>query len=642
MRPIEFIENLQKHLEKLSINIDVYGWNFAGLTLIAYDTPGGKWDSREFKGYRFDKNDKSFILRPLIVSEKAYITIEAIHIFSQHINYHLQENKNYSFNNEVITLKENYVMTVKHKRKKELVKKAMIQSGFSTDGIIFQYSSNDIDFNKVINSLIDWAIYREKAKEIIKNNNLLSEEISSNMENIKTESKQIHIALNQILFGPPGTGKTYQTINKALEIINPEFDLSQNRSVVKEEYDRFVEERQIVFTTFHQSMSYEDFIEGIKPKLNKTESSEIEYEIKNGIFKTICKEANKRSKFIITLDDKEEEFTPVVFEEYYKMFADKLPELKEKDSPFELKSPHNYSFWLYKNSAGSVAVKAGSKENPMSLSLNELTKVYFEKKDPSLRSYTKATINKILEDLEIKEVNIDNTEKNFVLIIDEINRGNISKIFGELITLLEKDKRAGAKEALSATLPYSKEDFSVPLNLYIIGTMNTADRSIALLDTALRRRFEFEEIMPDPFVKDENGEELISNNLDGIDCQMILEKINKRIEYFLDRDHTIGHSYLIGVKELPNLMNVFKKNIIPLLQEYFYNDWEKIKMVLNEPLNGENSEQLYFIKQETPEKGLFKNGFEPDEDKVLYSVNKELFELTDNDELIKIFKQIYE
>ena len=199
----------------------------------------------------------------------------------------------------------------------------------------------------------------------------------------------------------------------------------------------------------------------------------------------------------------------------------------------------------------------------------------------------------------------DDSKKNYVLIIDEINRGNISKIFGELITLIEDTKRAGYDESVEITLPYSGDKFSVPKNLYIIGTMNTADRSIALMDTALRRRFEFIEMMPNLSLLSNNGEEIKKYHADDkqendlivkdINIRLLLKKMNQRIEYLYDRDHTIGHAYFMSLKEIADpeeakfeLDNIFKNKIIPLLQEYFYDDWEKILMVLGEGFIGKS------------------------------------------------------
>ncbi|MCY3676539.1 MAG: AAA family ATPase [Gemmatimonadetes bacterium] len=204
----------------------------------------------------------------------------------------------------------------------------------------------------------------------------------------------------------------------------------------------------------------------------------------------------------------------------------------------------------------------------------------------------------------IAERATDDPDARYVLIIDEINRGNIARIFGELITLIEDSKRIGEHDEARVTLPGSNTDFGVPANLHVLGTMNTADRSIALLDTALRRRFVFEEMMPDP---SHSG---IANDLDGIDCGKLLEAMNRRIAVLLDREHQIGHTYLLGADTLVALANTFRNRIMPLLQEYFYDDWEKIRAVLNN--NG-------FVLKSRPPKELVGLGL-VDEDRSVYEL----------------------
>lgn len=224
------------------------------------------------------------------------------------------------------------------------------------------------------------------------------------------------------------------------------------------------------------------------------------------------------------------------------------------------------------------------------------------------------------------------SSNNYIFIIDEINRGNISKIFGELITLIEDSKREGAKEAMLVTLPYSGETFSVPNNVYILGTMNTADRSIALMDTALRRRFEFIEMMPD-------SSALADVEVEGINIPKMLNTMNKRIELLYDREHTLGHAFFMGLKDMPtidNLAKIFQNKIIPLLQEYFYEDYEKIMAVLG--IEEGNKDDSKFISKVVYTDELIKKWIS-DENNHSYQINEKSFSEIEN--YLSIYRDKY-
>lgn len=292
-------------------------------------------------------------------------------------------------------------------------------------------------------------------------------DISNEEDEAAVLSKQVPPpSLNTILYGPPGTGKTYSTVKYAVKICDLLY-YEENKGEYDQLFDRYnelVDEKRIVFTTFHQSFGYEDFIEGIRPVLD-SEDGVLRYKRHDGIFKTLCDEAKKN----------------------------------------------------------------------------------------------------------------ENENDNFVIIIDEINRGNVARIFGELITLLEDSKRLGREEERQAILPYSAgESFGVPQNVYVLGTMNTADRSLTQLDTALRRRFDFVEVAPDSSLLKGKGNDF------GIELDSLLEEMNERIERLYDREHKIGHSYFLKVESFDDLKTAFEKRIIPLLQEYFYDDYDKIRQVLSD------------------------------------------------------------
>lgn len=372
-----------------------------------------------------------------------------------------------------------------------------------------------------------------------------------------------NIPLNQILYGSPGTGKTYHTIDKALEILGENLE---SRDEKKAKFDEYVRKGQIVFTTFHQSYGYEEFVEGIKPRIDSKENSqEIEYEIKDGIFKDFCDRANKKNdiqeiqnSFWKDCESSSINFNGYKFEYYKEGGKEGLKHEDEKliflQTFNELINEVGFSYSYYFANKNNIII------NKLRGTLNN------EETINTYKKHYEAILDYFYEEYLPKL-------SNFIIIIDEINRSNVSKIFGELITLIEPSKRIGEKEELRVILPYSKKEFGVPKNVYIIGTMNTADRSITSLDTALRRRFEFVEMMPDV--------SKLSMDCEGVNLQELLKAINTRIEYLLDREKTIGHALFIGVKNLNDLKSIFQNKIIPLLQEYFYNDYALIDAVLN-------------------------------------------------------------
>ncbi|WP_299818071.1 AAA family ATPase [uncultured Pontibacter sp.] len=586
--------------------------------------------------------------------------------------------------------------------------------------------------------------------------------------------------LNQILYGPPGTGKTYYTKQYALQIIEEltEDELKKKyttREAINKQFQVYQERKQVEFVTFHQSFSYEDFVEGIKPVLPSeetkeeeeetalTQSGDIAYELLPGIFKNIC----ERAESYVNYEPKSQsdQFKIVIKESFknarfYKMSVGntassdddeiyqyclkndcialgwggginfegvknrkEIKDLLDKDglerSKYETTAVKMFvvdmkhgDFVFVSN--GNYKIRAIGQvsggyyfEQDSPVSYRHFRKVKWLVKEvnlPVTEIYKKAfsqqtiySLNKgLIKQNYFESVSItEEFRKNHVLIIDEINRGNVSQIFGELITLIEPDKRAGNIEQLKVILPYSKEDFSVPANLYLLGTMNTADRSVEALDTALRRRFSFKELAPDAALvpsaahlfynllwrhKDNNwqsnrykaaeamvlevigtpedlhaekytiwngmkgegeigfdpNKHFVGMEFPGVNPQELFRAINDRIEVLLNRDHCIGHSYFISLARtddvITELKKIFKDNIIPLLQEYFYGDYGRIGMVLGEG----------FVKKKTNgatgrrkfAKGNWGNDYELSE--------KDVFEFTDSASWsVDTFKQVY-
>lgn len=452
------------------------------------------------------------------------------------------------------------------------------------------------------------------------------------------------VSLNTILYGPPGTGKTYNTVVYAVAIIEnrPLKSVKEEEyAEVLERYNAYKTEGLIEFTTFHQSYGYEEFIEGIKPiiEAGEEDNNDIQYEVASGLFKSFCERASrpilKQQKKDIGLNT-----APTIWKVslegtgdnptraecmskgHIRIGWDSYGETISSDTVFDVGGKSILNAFMYKMKVGDIVLSCYSATTIDAIgvvtgdyewhdeyeSYKRLRNVNWIVMDireditdinngSTLTLSTVYRLNISLTDvMDIVTKNapmIDSVEeqrKNYVFVIDEINRGNISKIFGELITLIEASKRVGQPEGMKAKLPYSQQPFGVPNNVYIIGTMNTADRSIATIDTALRRRFRFKEMLPDANVLEGIYVEDISI------CEM-LEKMNKRISVLYDREHTIGHAYFVPLKSTPTLEvlgEIFADNIIPLLQEYFYEDYEKIRMVLGD--NNKSNVDEQFVK----------------------------------------------
>ena len=468
--------------------------------------------------------------------------------------------------------------------------------------------------------------------------------------NNEIQKHRTNFSLNQILYGPPGTGKTYK-LSKIMDKFTQDLNVKSSGDT-----DALYEMLKIENYTWYQvaaAILYdaaESNTNGGWLKLNNGIVNHILFKlksIKSGSktpIQTISSDLLFHTKMDCEYVKTQERRAPFIFEKNEKsewcvdtkILNDECPEaieLYEKYKEIKDKkvgtsyTKENFKFITFHQSYGYEEFVEGIKpifdgENEDGDITYEISKGIFYQccENALLLSDYKGKLRDFCDlpkDERQKFFN-ENTPK-YAIFIDEINRGNISKIFGELITLIEPSKRLGADDEIMVELPYSKEKFGVPSNLYIIGTMNTADRSIALMDTALRRRFEFVEMMPE-------YDNLNEINIEDINIGKMLKTINERIEYLYNRDHTIGHAYFINVSDLKTLANVFKNKILPLLQEYFYDDWEKIRLVLGDS---------QFLKEKKSANALFKSGTDYINDKILYEIDKEAF--YDEQNYLKIY-----
>lgn len=400
----------------------------------------------------------------------------------------------------------------------------------------------------------------------------------------EVENTQPNMTLNQILFGPPGTGKTYNSIDKAVAIATGS---SSDHISNKQRFDELRKQGQIEFVTFHQNYSYEDFMIGIRPNVSET-TSDLSFKKHYGIFYEITKRA--RENYENSLKDEQTISREFWVKEKFEDFKDYVESEIEVNGKFAIKN--NVSIYSVED---EVFIYTGEKENGelwknqrIGMHYNALISIYLadvqNRQDikklenvPSLEkqhaTYSFELIEKFREFLTERGYQYKSSTlqkeplKKFVLIIDEINRANISKVFGELITLLEDDKRLGADNELKITLPNGEKEFGVPPNLYIIGTMNTADKSIALIDIALRRRFEFIGFYP---------------NYDILqpEASVLLQKINEEIYKLKNSsDYLIGHAYFMKDQEIETTL---KNKVVPLLMEYFSGKTKIVSDIFNE------------------------------------------------------------
>lgn len=456
---------------------------------------------------------------------------------------------------------------------------------------------------------------------------------------------------NLILFGPPGTGKTYNTAIYAVAICDekPLEQIEQlEYSAIMSRYNDLKKEGRIAFTTFHQSYGYEEFIEGIKPVIAEG-SSDVGYMVEPGVFKKFCDTAKvvqgENIEYTGTVwavrnrqgdSDVDRDFEKKLYDDGV-IKVENSTDCKRQTNLIKDMAPGDWVVLGKNYSINAIGVVID--EEPEEIDENvfhvqrriewKATNLSISCKEINRgKCISNFVIDKSamkVQDLQkIIDKNTTN-ERPYVFIVDEINRGNISKIFGELITLIEATKREGLSEAVSAILPYSGEQFSVPANVYILGTMNTADRSIALMDTALRRRFSFVEMMP----KSDVLRKIRADYVENLDVAEMLDKINERITFLYDREHTIGHAFFTGLRDEPTiekLGSIFEKSVIPLLQEYFYEDYQKIQLVLGD--NGKTDEGLKFIvDQSVVTKDIFKGNVDDVADlpEKKYIVNKKAF-----------------
>ncbi|MPL68668.1 hypothetical protein SDC9_14396 [bioreactor metagenome] len=489
----------------------------------------------------------------------------------------------------------------------------------SNDDINYNiYGDIDINLHNSTNAgetKLKYKIVDSQIDKLINIFKLLEKEndISFQNEEIKENSIMQKQPLNKILYGPPGTGKTHKLEKEYFNLFTESYQIQSKAEFLLELVKKSTWWQVIAAILLEKNGQtvneiFEHELFQFKNKTSNTNSPKQTIWAQLQIHtKEECEFVKYKNKSLPYIFDKSKDGIWTIDTSIIENEASEVIDLYNQYKNFEEKKvkKDNYVFCTFHQSYGYEEFIEGIKpifsdDESAELKYNIEKGLFYVacQKALNLTGFN-GTLNEFCKlSKEERKPYFDNSDSKYAIMIDEINRGNISKIFGELITLIEDTKRLGSKDELIIELPYSKEKFGVPSNLYIIGTMNTADRSIALMDTALRRRFHFEEMMP-------NLDVVKSITVENIEIYKLLDNINKRIEYLYDRDHTIGHAYFMGLenvnenKKKIELDNIFRNKIIPLLQEYFYDDWEKIRMVLGDG----------FIKKQKFESSIFDEEF---------------------------------
>ncbi len=612
MTPIDFSTNFLTYLQSLTPQTHVEEWQYLGLTNKSYPAPTIDWTGQF--GFDFSFDSHAFIIRSIPEHEgKTWLVIESHTRKGQLYNMYLQKPTVYVTSQNKTQLTESYSMTIgrQGKQHKETVRAAFASLGVTTN-LISEVDDANPDWQKVLVDLLQWAIYREKVKQMLEKKaplpNLPTDPKPEPLPKTKPAPAMATIQpINQILYGPPGTGKTYRLQKEYL----PRYVENQIKITQKDYVYQLFTEKEFpwwkvvalsllvqndqtavqlsshLFVQIKSALSRSKTIQaGIRGQLQahakiKLEDENVRYKRRSEPL--LFEKVGENSKAIWKIDnDLADELEPELV-----ALSKEINEYKEQIT-FRCNATFTtfHQNFAYEDFIEGIKPVMEETEEGGQVAYAIQKGVFYQCCEAAVRLAGYTTLKECIQDEPTSRQQKLTQAPPYALFIDEINRANVSAVFGELITLIETDKRLGTEHEMHIKLPYSKEEFGVPANLHIIGTMNTADRSIEALDTALRRRFQFVEMMPDVEVLPENLPVKLRETSEIIKLQNLLTTINQRLEVLVSRDHQIGHAYFTKLQNsddpIATLRSIFQHNILPLLQEYFYHDYAKIGMVLGE------------------------------------------------------------